>query len=128
MIALVLQDEFDGLQFHLIVPVHDPPELLVRRYGDDGGAEVHHRSGTHDPKDIFINPLGWYTANAITLHAGVKVTAIDRAKQEVVAGNGLRVRYDQLVLATGSRAFVPPRNCTVSSSAQIASNSSASAG
>ncbi len=29
-------------------------------------------SGTHDPKDIFINPLSWYKENGVTLHAGLK--------------------------------------------------------
>ena len=27
-------------------------------------------AGTHDPKDIFLNPLAWYEENGITLHAG----------------------------------------------------------
>ncbi len=27
-------------------------------------------AGTHDPKDIFINPLSWYEENNVILHAG----------------------------------------------------------
>ena len=32
-------------------------------------------AGTHDPQDIFINPLEWYEENGVTLHAGVRVDA-----------------------------------------------------
>jgi nitrite reductase (NADH) large subunit len=65
-------------------------------------------SGTHDPKDIFINPLDWYAENGVTLHAGARVSRIDREAHMVYAGGDLASRYDALVIATGSSAFVPP--------------------
>ena len=34
-------------------------------------------AGTHKPDDILINPLAWYTANGVTLHAGTRVERID---------------------------------------------------
>ena len=40
-------------------------------------------SGTHDPQDIFINPLAWYEENGVLLHAGVRVTWIDHAAKRV---------------------------------------------
>jgi nitrite reductase (NADH) large subunit len=52
--------------------------------------------------DIVINDQAWYDDNAITLHAGRKVTAIDRAKKVVHAEGGLAVPYDVLILAVGS--------------------------
>lgn len=39
----------------------------------------------------------------VGVHAGVRVTAIDRAAHEVVAADGSRLPYDHLVIATGSR-------------------------
>ena len=27
-------------------------------------------SGSHKPDDIFLNPISWYAANGVTLHAG----------------------------------------------------------
>ena len=36
-------------------------------------------SGVQDTSEIFINPLDWYAENNITLHAGARVTDIDRA-------------------------------------------------
>ena len=65
-------------------------------------------SGTHDPKEIFINPLSWYSEKGICLHSDVRVSAIDRARRQVLADEGISASYDRLVIATGSRPFVPP--------------------
>lgn len=65
-------------------------------------------SGTHQAQDIFINPLAWYETNRVKLHAGARVTAIDRQNKLVRATNGLSESYDKLVIATGSSAFLPP--------------------
>jgi nitrite reductase (NADH) large subunit len=67
-------------------------------------------SGSHDPKDIFINPLAWYETNGVKLRAGARVTAIDREARRVIAENGAIESYDHLVIATGSSPFIPPRN------------------
>jgi nitrite reductase (NADH) large subunit len=65
-------------------------------------------SGVQDANDIFLNPLDWYAENGIVLHAGAPVEEIDRYARVVVAANGVRASYDTLLIATGSRAFVPP--------------------
>src|SRR5699024_9743017 len=44
----------------------------------------------------------------VTVRSGHLVTAIDRAAQQVELDSGELISYDALVLATGSRAFVPP--------------------
>ena len=63
---------------------------------------------SHDPKDIFINPLAWYQESGVTLHAGARVTRIDREARMVYAGGDIAAPYDHLVIATGSKAFIPP--------------------
>src|SRR2546426_7806762 len=65
-------------------------------------------AGTHEVKDIFLNSLEWYRDNGITLHAGVRVEAIDRDSKLVFGTHGIREHYDRLVFATGSKPFVPP--------------------
>jgi nitrite reductase (NADH) large subunit len=65
-------------------------------------------AGTHDLKDIFINPLAWYGENDVKLHAGMRVTAIDRINKLVIGENGVTEIYDKLVFATGSSPFIPP--------------------
>lgn len=64
-------------------------------------------AGTHDPKDIFINPLTWYEENQVTLHVGRPVSAIDPRGKVVHTADGLTEPYDRLVIATGSSAYVP---------------------
>src|SRR5438270_5512682 len=65
--------------------------------------------GFQDPSRLWLNPLDWYEARGVFVHAGVRAEAIDRLNR-VVSGAGGKVvePYDALVLATGSRPFVPP--------------------
>jgi nitrite reductase (NADH) large subunit len=65
-------------------------------------------SGAQDADEIYINPLQWYAENNITLHAGARVTEIDRAAKAVRAADGTIAHYDKLLIATGSRSFIPP--------------------
>jgi len=65
-------------------------------------------SGVQDPTDIFMNPLEWYVANDIVLHSGERVVEIDRAAKAVRSDKGTIEHYDVLLIATGSRAFIPP--------------------
>ncbi len=44
----------------------------------------------------------------VQLHAGTAITAVDRKRQTVTDSQGQTHSYDLLLLATGSRAFVPP--------------------
>jgi nitrite reductase (NADH) large subunit len=65
-------------------------------------------NGSQSPDDILINPLDWYAEHGIRLHLGELVDGIDRAAKVVISRNGVREHYDKLLIATGSRAFVPP--------------------
>jgi nitrite reductase (NADH) large subunit len=65
-------------------------------------------SGIQDASEIFINPLSWYEENDVKLHAGSPVVEIDRASHMVLAANGVKAHYDKLLIATGSRSFIPP--------------------
>ena len=65
-------------------------------------------NGSQDAADIFLNPLEWYTENSVKLHAPAKITQIDRARKEVHSDDGQITAYDKLLIATGSRPFVPP--------------------
>ncbi|WP_199614376.1 nitrite reductase large subunit NirB [Paenibacillus alkalitolerans] len=58
--------------------------------------------------DITINDWQWYKDNNITLHAGDPVVGIDTAERKVISEKGLAVKYDKLILATGSLPFMLP--------------------
>src|ERR1700757_217133 len=65
-------------------------------------------AGSDDASEIYLNPLDWYAENAIDLRSGVRVVRIDSFAHIVHANDGTKIRYDKLVLATGSRSFFPP--------------------
>ena len=65
-------------------------------------------ANTHDPEDIFLNPVSWYEQHGVSLLIGVRAGWIDRLARKVLAPGGVVVPYDRLVLATGSTPFVPP--------------------
>ncbi|GAA2581954.1 NADPH-nitrite reductase [Winogradskya consettensis] len=65
-------------------------------------------AGVQDEAGIFLNDLSWYADNAITLHTGTRIARIDRFAKQVYAEDGSATAYDKLIIATGSRAFVPP--------------------
>ncbi len=44
----------------------------------------------------------------VHFHRGIEVVEVDRAARLVRGSNGTSLHYDRLILATGSRAFVPP--------------------
>jgi nitrite reductase (NADH) large subunit len=58
-------------------------------------------------EDLSLSPADWYTSNGITLHLNDKVIRIDRGNKIVYSAQGHALKYDKLVLATGSAAFVP---------------------
>ena len=83
-------------------------------------------NGAQRMEETFLNPLAWYAEQSIQLHAGVKATLIDRERR-VVTGRPMRTDapaygldgcaqaapyieepYDRVIIATGSRPFVPP--------------------
>ncbi|MEK1943477.1 MAG: nitrite reductase large subunit NirB [Pseudomonas sp.] len=63
--------------------------------------------GGRDAESLALGEAALYQTPGVTLHLGVPVLEIDRARHEVITANGC-VAYDQLVLATGSYPFVPP--------------------
>ena len=68
----------------------------------------HVLSGEEQDSDIFLNSMEWYVENDITLHAGVRIQRIDRFAKVVFGDDGSVTPYDQLIIATGSRALIPP--------------------
>jgi nitrite reductase (NADH) large subunit len=65
-------------------------------------------SGAQDASEIFLNSLAWYDANGIRLRAGVRAFRINRQIRHVYGERGIVEPYDKLILATGSRPFIPP--------------------
>ncbi|MBB5787648.1 FAD-dependent oxidoreductase [Jiangella mangrovi] len=65
-------------------------------------------AGSLTPAEIETVPSAWYAAEDVELRTGVEVGRIDRRRRRVLTTAGEHVGYDHLVLATGSRPWVPP--------------------
>jgi NAD(P)H-nitrite reductase large subunit len=97
------------------VLARDPERFSIRMFG----AEPH---GTYNrillssflggfakPEQLWLNSLDWYESQRVFVHTGVMAEAIDRHRRVIVGGGGkVEEPYDVLVIATGSRPFVPP--------------------
>lgn len=98
----------------------------IRRRDPDGnavaltviGEEPHHAynrvllssvvAGTMRPDMVALHEPGWAAAHHVDLRAGVLATGIDRDRRAVTLADGSTVHYDALVLATGSKPWLPP--------------------
>ena len=65
-------------------------------------------NGSQQESEIFLNPLEWYAENGITLHVGVLAESILRKSKCVLGCDGTIEPYDNLIVATGSRSYIPP--------------------
>jgi nitrite reductase (NADH) large subunit len=90
----------------------EPARWAITVFGDEPRAaydRVHLSEyvGGRSADDLSLAPAGWYAAHGVELRTGEPVLAIDRAARTVTSARGA-TPYDALVLATGSRPFVPP--------------------
>ena len=89
-------------------------DLAITMFGDEPYGNYNRimlsnvLAGVEDESGIFLNDLSWYADNGITLHTGRRISRIDRFAKRVYAEDGTATGYDKLIIATGSRAFVPP--------------------
>ena len=66
--------------------------------------------GRVSDKNIYYRPADFYEKNGVEAILGKKAMKIDAEKKQVILDDGLSVPYDRLMVATGSKPFVPPMN------------------
>ncbi|WP_424887597.1 NAD(P)/FAD-dependent oxidoreductase [Streptomyces sp. XH2] len=59
-------------------------------------------TGKEDRDSVFVHEPAWYAQADIELHLGQPAVHLDRAARSVRLGDGTRVHYDKLLLATGA--------------------------
>jgi NAD(P)H-dependent nitrite reductase large subunit/NAD(P)H-dependent nitrite reductase small subunit len=65
-------------------------------------------SGEKSFAEIMLHSADWYAEKGIRFIAGDAAISIDRSRKQVHTQKGEVVAYDRLILATGSKPFVPP--------------------
>jgi 3-phenylpropionate/trans-cinnamate dioxygenase ferredoxin reductase subunit len=58
--------------------------------------------GKEERDKVFVHEPGWYQDNRVELRLDTRATGIDREAHEVELAGGERLRYDKLLLTTGS--------------------------
>lgn len=58
--------------------------------------------GTTEREKVFVHEPGWYEANRVELRLSTRVTGLDREAREVELAGSEPLRYDKLLLTTGS--------------------------
>lgn len=61
-----------------------------------------------EPEEILRYPKTWYETKYISLFLNSCVINIDSVNKELSIENGKTISYDKLLIATGSRPFIPP--------------------
>lgn len=84
-----------------ITIVGDEPE------GNYNRIKLNYCLGDSEPEDFYLNPPSWYLQKGVDAILGRQAIAIDRSAKIVSLDDGRQLAYDHLVLATGSRPFVP---------------------
>ena len=59
-------------------------------------------------ESMIYRPLDFYEKNNVDTLLGTKVVSVDSAAKNITLENGNKVDYDKLLIATGSKPFVPP--------------------
>ena len=65
-------------------------------------------AGNDDRASMDVHDQDWYAEHKVDLLLGTAATAVDTSAKEVELVDGRRIGYDQLLLATGSRARTLP--------------------
>src|SRR5687767_2346059 len=99
-IELLLQHGAEE-QYHLVTFCEEPRTAYDRIHLSD------YFSGKTADDLMLATPDG-YRQSGVQVFVGDRVAAIDRQNQKITSSKGVVIRYDKLVLATGSYPFVPP--------------------
>lgn len=65
-------------------------------------------AGELDEAGLLVHDRQWYDERGIKLLTSTKVVAAAADRPEVTTGDGGKIAYDRLLLATGSHSFLPP--------------------
>ena len=65
-------------------------------------------SGAKEEEKLFFKTEDFYAEQSIELHLGTEAKALDASSKTLILANGASLRYDKLLLATGSRVKTLP--------------------
>ena len=86
-------------------------EGSIRLVGDEAGLPYQrpplskaYLSGEMALERLWLKPEAWFAKADVSLRKNTRIKAIDRSASAVLTGDGSRIAYDHLILATGGQA------------------------
>lgn len=112
---VVLGTGMAGLKVVEEVVARTPDRFQIRMFGAEPHAGYNRillssvLGGDVDPARLWLHTPDWFKRHGIFVHGGIRAEGIDLSSRTVRGAGGKVVEpYDRLVVATGSRPFVPP--------------------
>src|SRR5438445_9665198 len=90
-----------------------PPNFEITVFGEETHVNYNRillssvLAGEKNMDDITLNGIDWYQQNQIGLQLGVRIVDIDTKEKTVTGDDGSVTEFDKLLIATGSKAFIP---------------------
>lgn len=90
------------------------PDFHVTVFGDETHVNYNRvllssvLAGERSADDIVLHPREWYAQHGVDLHVGTRIVGVDADARTVTGDDGGVTPYDLALLATGSRAWLPP--------------------
>ena len=94
--------EFDTERRYRLVTFCEEPRAAYDRVGLT--SFFAHRNA----EKLLMARREWYEENGIDIHLGDRASGLDLKKMRVRSEKGVEIKFDRVVLATGSYPFVPP--------------------
>jgi len=111
---VVVGTGMSGLRVAEEVLERSPTGFAVTMLGEEPGPAYNRimlskvLARTAGPEDVELQPASWYASRDVDLRGGSPARLVDLERRRVIGDDGEAHDFDALVLATGSRPFVPP--------------------
>jgi len=111
---VVVGTGMSGLRVAEEVLDRSPTAFAVTMLGEEAGPTYNRillskvLARTAGPEDVELRPRSWYSSRDVDLRGGSPAQRVDLERRRVIGADGEVHSFDALVLATGSRPFVPP--------------------
>ncbi len=111
---VVVGTGMSGLRVAEEVLDRSPTAFAVTMLGEEPGPTYNRillskvLARTAGPEDVELRPRSWYSSRDVDLRGGSPAQRVDLERRRVIGADGSVHAFDALVLATGSRPFVPP--------------------
>lgn len=111
---LLVGNGMAGLRFVEELIEADPERFDITIIGEEAGLSYNrmklssYLQGEASGPELYTHPLHWYEDYNIRLLMETKAVYVDQEQKLVYTSDKMKVPFDKVVLATGSKSYIPP--------------------